>query len=199
MKEIDGIAIGQRIREHRKKLGLSQTQFGDMIGKNLRTIQKYEKGQIDLSFATVNEIARVLGIPSTELIGYPTNEMQINSFADILSFFFALEKIEGINFSIDIKRPPHHDGWQCSLVFNGKDRNAEYSQAMCLFLEEWRDHRNELADRLARAKEIGELQAKEGGQQGFKERMEASAKATYSDWQDKSLVYYSGEMGEQDS
>jgi len=207
MKEINGVAIGEKIKEHRKKLGLSQTQFGEAIGKNLRTIQKYEKGEIDLSFANLNEIARVLGVPSTELLGYDTTKAQINSFADILGFFFALEKVDGINFSIDVKRPPHHDGWECSLSFNGKDRDAGYNQDICLFLEEWQGYRAELVERLARAREIGELQEanisedkhqKQQGQQDFQERMENSARATYDDWQDKTLAYYLGGMGAYD-
>ena len=220
MKEINGVAIGEKIKEHRKRLGLSQTQFGEAIGKNLRTVQKYEKGEIDLSFANLNEIARVLGVPSTELLGYDATKAQINSFADVLGFFFALEKVEGINFSIDVKRPPHHDGWECSLNFNGKDRDAAYNQDICLFLEEWQGYRAELAERLAKAREIGGLQEAEVAEQidgkskdsdesamnngmlealkspqlSFQERLENSAKATYSDWQDKTLAYYSGEM-----
>ncbi|MCL2854504.1 MAG: helix-turn-helix domain-containing protein [Defluviitaleaceae bacterium] len=185
MKEIDGIAIGKRIQERRKKLGLSQTQFGERLCKNLRTIQKYEKGEIDLSFATLNEISKALGINAAELIGCEANKVQISSFADVLDFLFAMEKMGNLNFSLNIKRPPHHDEWECAIKFDGKDKSATFNQNMCLFLEEWQDYREDLADRLVRAEELDQMQL------GYREWMEANAKSAYKVWQDKALTYYS--------
>lgn len=36
------------IKEIREKLGLTQTAFGDMIGKSLRQIQYYESGEQEI-------------------------------------------------------------------------------------------------------------------------------------------------------
>ena len=43
--------IGLRIRSYRKEKGLSQTELAERIGKSLRTIQKYERGEIEMSVA----------------------------------------------------------------------------------------------------------------------------------------------------
>lgn len=34
-----------------------------------------------------------------------------------------------------------HDGWQCSITFDGKDKSAEQNADMYLFLEEWENNR----------------------------------------------------------
>ena len=52
--------IGLRIRTARKKKGMNQTELANLLGKSLRTIQKYESGEIEVSIAMINEIAKVL-------------------------------------------------------------------------------------------------------------------------------------------
>ena len=43
--------IGTRIRDARKAAGMSQTVLGQHLNKTLRTIQKYESGEIEPSIA----------------------------------------------------------------------------------------------------------------------------------------------------
>lgn len=62
--------IGLRIRTARKEKGINQTELANLLGKSLRTIQKYESGEIEVSIAMLNEIAKVLDCESTYLIGY---------------------------------------------------------------------------------------------------------------------------------
>ena len=38
--------IGERIKTLRKKRGYNQKELADLLGKSLRTIQKYESGDI---------------------------------------------------------------------------------------------------------------------------------------------------------
>ena len=54
------IEIGQRIRAFRKGKGLSQTELAEKIGKSLRTVQKYEKGEIEVAVSVIGEIAGIL-------------------------------------------------------------------------------------------------------------------------------------------
>ena len=60
--------IGLRIRTARKEKGLNQTELANLLDKSLRTIQKYESGEIEVSIATINAIAKVLDCPSTYLL-----------------------------------------------------------------------------------------------------------------------------------
>ena len=58
MKKIDENSIGYRIRVLRRQKGYGQQELADILGKSLRTIQKYETGEIEISISMINELAR---------------------------------------------------------------------------------------------------------------------------------------------
>ena len=106
MDNFDYSAIGQRIKTLRKRKGLNQTQLANLIGKSLRTVQKYETGEIEVSIDVVNEIAKHLDTTPTFILGYETNTAPIRSLADIMSFLFELNKVSSLKFDVDVKKPP---------------------------------------------------------------------------------------------
>ena len=81
--------IGLRIRTARKQKGMNQTQLAAALGKSLRTIQKYESGEIEVSLAMINELAGVLDTTSTYLTGYDTQEKPLTNMADVMQFLFS--------------------------------------------------------------------------------------------------------------
>ena len=139
MNKMDYSAIGLRIRTLRKKKGLNQTEFAKLLDKSLRTVQKYETGEIEVSFSVVNQIAQVLDTTTSYILGIDTDVAPIRSLADVLGFLFELEKVSNLNFNIDVKKPPRSEEWECSISFKGKDLEADYNADMCLFLEKWQD------------------------------------------------------------
>ena len=82
-----------------------------------------------------------------------------------MALFFKLDMVEGLDFQIDVRRPPHHAGWSCSLTFNGKNMDAEHNADMCLFLENWERERENV-------------------------RSYYHDKESYEKWQDRTLAYY---------
>lgn len=159
--------IGERIKSARKAAGLSQTELATRLNKTLRTIQKYESGEIEPSIAMINGIARELNASPADLIGYRRPRIELNSLADVIVALYQLNKKAGIRFEIDVKRPPHYDEWTCSLRFDGKNHDAEFNADLCLFLEEFRNER---------------------------ERVETywSDPESFDDWIERKLAYYSG-------
>ena len=131
MDNLDHAAIGQRIKMLRKKKGLSQTELAQMLGKSLRTVQKYETGEIEVSISVINQIAEILETSSTYLFGYESGTTQIKSLSDV------------IDFHIDVKKPPRSKEWSCSISFDGKSA-AEFNADMCLFLEQWQQEREDV-------------------------------------------------------
>lgn len=131
------IEIGQRIRAFRKGKGLSQTELAEKIGKSLRTVQKYEKGEIEVAVSVIGEIAAALSVSSSDILGYKTGVTSIDSLADIMSFLFMLENVSGVNFSINVKKSG--EKWECSISFDGQ--GAKYNADLCLFLERWAEER----------------------------------------------------------
>lgn len=165
MNNFDYSAVGQRIRVLRKRKGYNQQELANIIGKSLRTVQKYESGEIEVSIAVVNQLADILDTTPTFLLGYETDIAPVRSLADVMNFLFHIEMIDGIKFNIDVKKPPRSKEWQCAITFNGREAEADYNMDMCLFLENWEEQRDNL-------RTYGITQEK------------------YRKWKEKTLAYY---------
>src|ERR1700760_509039 len=63
------VALGLRIRQRRKALGISQTALADSIGLTFQQIQKYERGFNRVSFSRLVDIAHALNCRVLDLIG----------------------------------------------------------------------------------------------------------------------------------
>lgn len=72
---IDTSEVCDNIIRCRKQCKMSQTDLAKALGKSIRTIQKYEKGEIDLTITTLCQIADALHTSAAELLGLETPEM----------------------------------------------------------------------------------------------------------------------------
>jgi transcriptional regulator with XRE-family HTH domain len=63
--------IGSRIRELRKKKGLSQEELGGRAKLHYTYIGAVERGEKNVSVVTLNKIARALGISLNEIFIFP--------------------------------------------------------------------------------------------------------------------------------
>jgi transcriptional regulator with XRE-family HTH domain len=63
------VALGLRIRQRRKSLGVSQTALADAVGLTFQQIQKYERGFNRVSFSRLVDIAHALDCRVVDLIG----------------------------------------------------------------------------------------------------------------------------------
>ena len=164
MNNLDYSAIGQRIKLLRKRKGLNQKELAGILGKSLRTVQKYETGEIEVSIAVVNQLADILESTPTYILGYEANTAPIRSLADIMGFLFQLEQVTGISFDIDVKKPPRSKEWKCAISFNGK-ASSDFNTDLCLFLEDWESQRDDI-------------------------RVFQSTQAAYQKWQEQTVAYY---------
>lgn len=67
------MSVQSKIREARKKKGLTQTELADILGKSLRMVQKYEadtssKTSVTPGLDVLNQIAEALGVSIFELL-----------------------------------------------------------------------------------------------------------------------------------
>lgn len=166
MKNHDYTQVGQRIKLLRKRKGMNQSELAAALDKSLRTIQKYETGEIEVSIAIVNQLAELLDSTPTYILGYESNNEPIRGLADVLDFLFKLENIKELGFRIDVRRPPHYDQWECSITFDGKGKELHNSD-LCLVLEQWENEREDV-------------------------RTYAHSQKRYRKWKDQTLAYYSG-------
>lgn len=56
------VRIANKIKEHRKKRGLSQQALADLCGVSKKTIGNIESGERDYFVGTLDSIGKVLGI-----------------------------------------------------------------------------------------------------------------------------------------
>lgn len=100
-------------------------------------------------------------------MGYQKQDIQLDTFANILEVLNKLSRKTGLRFDIEVKRPPNADRWTCSLTFDGNDPTAEHNADLCLFLERYAEER---------------------------ERLETywSDPAYFDRWFDQELAYYAG-------
>ena len=166
MSKHDYTQVGQRIKMLRKRKGMNQSELAAALDKSLRTVQKYETSEIEVSIAIVNQLAELLDSTPTYILGYESNREPIRGLADVLDFLFKLENIKELGFRIDVRRPPHYDQWECSITFDGKGKELHNSD-LCLVLEQWENEREDV-------------------------RTYAHSQKRYRKWKDQTLAYYSG-------
>jgi transcriptional regulator with XRE-family HTH domain len=63
------LALGLRIRQRRKAMGLSQTALAESVGITFQQIQKYERGFNRVSFSRLVNIAHALDCRVIDLVG----------------------------------------------------------------------------------------------------------------------------------
>ncbi len=63
------IDVGNKVREIRKRAGLTMKQLADAIGVSLLTVQRIETGKVSPSVVLLSEIAYQLRYPLTAFIG----------------------------------------------------------------------------------------------------------------------------------
>ena len=95
------------------------------------------------------------------------HKISLNDIINTVMYMKAATNIKDVDFEIETKRPPHYDGWECTVKFNGKDKSAALNQDICLFLEEFYRLREEV-------------------------RVYQSDYESFRKWQDKTLAYHSG-------
>ena len=169
MNQFDLPAIGARIRALRKKMGYNQTELGEIMDKSLRTIQKYETGEIEIPLSVISQLADVLGTTNSYILGFDGEPPTVHSMADIMNYLFNMEQVSGLEFTVDVKRPPRNKEWCCALTFNGKSKEAQFNADMCLFLEEWESRRDDV-------------------------RSYGLSQSEYRKWKEKTLDYYASTL-----
>lgn len=78
----NNIGVGERIKLMRKSANLTQTDLANKINKKLRTVQKYESGEIAPTIGTIQEIAGVLNVSPETLIGFQSNQHEWHYIQD---------------------------------------------------------------------------------------------------------------------
>lgn len=80
-------AIGENIRRVRKKSGLTQAQFGEVIGKSQSTVYSYENGSVIPSFEVLAEISHYFGVSVGHLMGIEWNPLSGKTLRELYDMY----------------------------------------------------------------------------------------------------------------
>ena len=68
--------LGDRIRMHRARLRLSQTELGKRVGLSTNSMSALESGHVDPKASRLKAIAQVLGVSTDYLLGLKEEQDQ---------------------------------------------------------------------------------------------------------------------------
>lgn len=84
-----------RLKELRKEKKDTQAELANLMGVNVKTISRWEKGEFEIKPAQAKMLADYFGVSETYLLGYNTVKNETNIKVSVLDE--ALEKLRTIN------------------------------------------------------------------------------------------------------
>ncbi|WP_278554722.1 helix-turn-helix domain-containing protein [Parvimonas micra] len=90
------MTLGDRVKQKREEMGLSQEELADKMGyKSKTSIHKIEQGITDLPLSKVEELAKVLNVTTSYLMGWENKKEENNIFSQLTDE--ELAKLEKFN------------------------------------------------------------------------------------------------------
>lgn len=78
------MTLGDRVKQKRENMGLSQEELADKMGyKSKTSIHKIEQGITDLPLSKVEELAKVLNVTTSYLMGWESKKEENNIFSQL--------------------------------------------------------------------------------------------------------------------
>ena len=68
------MALYNRLKEYRARLGVNQQQMGALVGTSRQTISQIERGDYDPSVTLALKIAKACGVTVEEIFSYEEDE-----------------------------------------------------------------------------------------------------------------------------
>jgi transcriptional regulator with XRE-family HTH domain len=94
---VDAKTIGKRLREIRKRRGMTQLELGQKLGMHQTLVSDYERGKLRVHGGLVVAFAKALNVTSDELLGL--KEPRENGIFKDRRFLRRLQKIEKLSRS----------------------------------------------------------------------------------------------------
>lgn len=103
MKGVDFVTIGDRIRNQRELMGITQTDLANKVKISKQTLHKYEKNIItNIPSDKIEEIAKILNVTPAYLMGWIDN---LNNFEDnSLKSDFIVDLLSDIQLTNHVKK-----------------------------------------------------------------------------------------------
>ena len=107
--------VGANIKKLRKEAKLTQKQLGEQIGKTESSIQKYEKGIVEIPNSVIEKISEVLKTDFDSLVDTSQEINIIEPETDVLR-----EEIDALRYSLNDKGLTKTRDYMYDLIGNPK-------------------------------------------------------------------------------
>ena len=84
------VALGNRVRERRRAIGMSQSVLAKRLGVTFQQVQKYERGANRISGSTLVRTAAALGISVSDLVDEELDPLPADA-RELLDVFATIE------------------------------------------------------------------------------------------------------------
>lgn len=98
---MDYKAVGEAIKELRKKLGLTQKELAEKIGRTESSVAKYERGLVEIPNSVLQDIAKQLQIDLSVLLRSLDNRRPA-------PFLSALDLLDSIGYHVSVYEEDEH-------------------------------------------------------------------------------------------
>jgi transcriptional regulator with XRE-family HTH domain len=88
------VHVGQRTRQRRNLMGMSQSVLGDAIGLTFQQIQKYERGANRVSSSRLFDLGRVLDVPVAYFFQEMSADLEKKSPSNLMGVKAVAEEFE---------------------------------------------------------------------------------------------------------
>lgn len=86
------MTLGDKIRIHRKALGLTQTELGEKLGVKVNAVSKWECGRVeDIPTSKIKALANIFGVSPSYLIDDEKDSLTLSKEA--LDFIVVFEQL----------------------------------------------------------------------------------------------------------
>ncbi len=75
--------IGQKVKQRRSSLSMSQVKLGEKLGVSFQQVQKYESGKNRISASTLFQISKILGVDFSYFVDGYSNDTVLHDDKDV--------------------------------------------------------------------------------------------------------------------
>ena len=98
-----------RLKELRKEKKDTQAELANLMGVNVKTISRWEKGEFEIKPAQAKMLADYFGVSETYLLGYSDLKNEADTKVAVLDE--ALEKLRTINNMLSVENDENPNMW----------------------------------------------------------------------------------------
>src|SRR5579864_8788192 len=98
------VLVGQRLRQRRMEIGMSQQELGSALGISFQQIQKYEKGVNRLGISRIQQIIGILGTSMDYFIGDMNGQKPVEP-SELSAFISTKDGIQILEAMMKLSEP----------------------------------------------------------------------------------------------